>query len=148
MPVLHDPAVRASLKERLQSLRPDSPRRWGRMSIDQMLWHVNQSFRMALGDNVFEPMKVPPLPKPVLRWMVLNVPWPKGRSPTYREMVATKSYDFAAEKTRCVQLIDRMAAQSIDGNWPVNPTLGPMSGAQWSHLQAKHLDHHLKQFGA
>jgi hypothetical protein len=148
MAILHDPEVRASLTRRVQSLRPSSPRMWGKMSIDQMLWHVTESMRMAVGDAVFEPMKVPPLPKPVLRWMVLNVPWPKGRSPTYREMVATKQYDFAAEQARCLQLIERMVALSIDGSWPVNPTLGPMTGKQWSQLEAKHLDHHLKQFGA
>jgi hypothetical protein len=148
MPKLHNPQVRADLKKRVQSLRSDSPRQWGRMSIDQMFWHVNQSLRMALGDAVFEPMKVPPLPKPILRWMVLYVPWPRGRAPTYREMVATKTYDFAAERARTRQLIDRMTALTLDGVWPVNPTLGPMTGAQWSHLQAKHIDHHLKQFGA
>jgi len=147
MPLLHDPPVRASLEQRLRKLRPDSARLWGKMSVDQMLWHLNQSMRMSLGDAVFEPRRVPPLPKPVLRWMVLNVPWPKGRTPTYREMVATTTHDFAAEHSRLLQFIHRVCALPIDGAWPVNPTLGPMSGAQWSQLQAKHVDHHLKQFG-
>jgi hypothetical protein len=149
MTVLHDPAIHASIKQRVQSLRPDSHRRWGKMSVDQMLWHVNESMRMALGDAVFEPMRTPPLPKPVLRWLVLNVPWPKGRSPTYKEMVARQSYDFASEQARCLRLIDQLVSVPLDhGIWPVNPTLGPMTGKQWSQLQAKHLEHHLRQFGA
>lgn len=148
MATLHDPGVRETVKQRVQALRADSQRRWGKMSVDQMLWHVNESLRMALGDAVFEPMKVPRLPKPVLRWMVLNVPWPKGRSPTYKEMVATRSYDFEAERARCLQLVGRFVALKLEGSWPVNPTLGPMTGSQWSQLHAKHLDHHLKQFGA
>ncbi len=87
MALIHDPATHAALKQRAQALRPNAVRRWGKMTVDQMLWDVNESFRMALGDAVFQPMKVPPLlPKPVLRWMVLNIPWPKGRAPTYEEM--------------------------------------------------------------
>lgn len=148
MAVLHDPDVLATLKRRVESLRPDSPRRWGRMTVDQMLWHVNESFRMALGDAQFQPIRTPPLPKPLMRWLLLNVPWPKGRAPTYREMVATQKYDFAAEQARCLLFIDRTASRSLDGDWPVNPTVGRMRGKQWSQLQAKHLDHHLRQFGA
>lgn len=145
---IHDAEDRAALKRRVLSLRPDTARRWGSMTVDQMLWHVNESFRLALGDGRFEPIKgVPPLPKVVLRWLLLNAPWPKGRAPTYQEMVARQPYDFAAEQARCLQLVDRMASRSIDGAWPVNPTIGYMSGRHWSRLQAKHLDHHLRQFG-
>jgi hypothetical protein len=147
MPLLHDSAVREELERRVRALRSDARRQWGMMSVDQMLWHVNESFRMALGEAQFQPIKTPPLPKPVMRWLLLNVPWPKGRAPTYREMVASKNYDFAAEQSRCLQFIDRMADRRLDGDWPVNPTVGRMTGRQWSQLQAKHLDHHLKQFG-
>jgi hypothetical protein len=35
--ILHDSAVLADLKRRLDALRPDAPRRWGTMSVDQML---------------------------------------------------------------------------------------------------------------
>lgn len=147
MLILHDPRARASLEQRLRTLRPDSSRLWGKMTVDQMLWHLNESMRLPLGDAVFEPMKTPPLPKPMLRWLVLNVPWPKGRAPTYRETVALGTYDFAAELSRLLQYIDRMCALPLDGAWPANPTLGPMTGAQWSRLQAKHVEHHLDQFG-
>jgi hypothetical protein len=147
MATVHDAAVRDDLKRRVQSLRPNAPRLWGKMSVDQMLWHVNESFRLALGEARFQPIRVPPLPKPLIRWVVLNVPWPKGRAPTYVEMVARETYDFAAEQRRCLEFVDRMAAQRIDGDWPDSPTLGAMSGTHWSQLQAKHLEHHLRQFG-
>jgi hypothetical protein len=120
------------------------------MTVDQMLWHLNQSLRMPVGDVSFGPMRrVPAWLKPAMRWMLLNAPWPKGRAPTYDEMRARAGtiYDFSAERDQLVALIARVAAMPLDGEWPLNPTLGPMTGEQWSQLQARHVDHHLRQFG-
>ncbi|HJQ19267.1 MAG TPA: DUF1569 domain-containing protein [Gemmatimonadaceae bacterium] len=150
MKTLHDPDMRASLESRVRALQPAAQRRWGRMTVDQMLWHVNESFRMALGEQTYERMpSVPPLPKSLLRFFVIKLPWPKGRSPTYKEWVADGStHDFAAEKAKLLDYIARTATKSLNGPWVENPTLGQMSGTQWSELQAKHVDHHLRQFGA
>lgn len=148
MKLLHEAEVRRSLERRLAALTPDARRRWGRMSVDQMLWHVNESFRLAVGDGTTERMPgVPPLPRAWLRFFVLHLPWPRGRSPTYTEWITNSAHEFTAERARCMEFIERMSAMPLDGSWPVNPTLGRMTGAQWSALQAKHLDHHLKQFG-
>jgi len=48
MPMLHDPATRRSLEARLEALRPDAPPKWGSMTPDQMLWHLNQFLTFAL----------------------------------------------------------------------------------------------------
>ena len=69
----------ADVLQRLRTLRPDSARRWGRMSAHQMVCHVADAFRMALGDKPVSPVRglVPAL---VLRWGALYapVPWPRG----------------------------------------------------------------------
>ena len=54
MPMLHDPAVRSSIEARLNSIRSDSPRQWGSMTVDQMLWHVNQFLAGAMGEGPLE----------------------------------------------------------------------------------------------
>jgi len=145
--ILHDAATRASLRTRLQSLRPDAPRQWGKMTIDQMLWHVNQSLAQALGQVSAEPVKMP-IPKPVLKFLVLNLPWTKG-APTAPDLIADmRRCQFDAEHARCLELVDAFAARSIDGSWPRAGVLGNMSGRDWSRLEAKHLDHHLRQFSA
>lgn len=46
MPLLHDAAHREALRGRVGSLRPGSQRRWGKMTVDQMLWHVNETLLM------------------------------------------------------------------------------------------------------
>ena len=50
--LLHDPAIRDAIRARLQTLRPDAPRKFGKMTVDQMLWHVNQA--LAQADTVDE----------------------------------------------------------------------------------------------
>jgi hypothetical protein len=144
--VLHDEQYKAEVLRRVEALTPDSRGRWGKMSVSQMLWHVNEAMESALGRVAETPEKVP-LPRPVLKFMVLNLPWPKG-SPTRRRWVPQKDrYDFAFERDRCLHLVDALAAKPVGERWPDSPTLGPMSGKEVSRLQAKHLNHHLTQFG-
>jgi len=143
--LLHDPSVRSSIEQRLASLKHDARARWGRMSVDQMLWHVNQAMGVPLGETTVDPAR-PPLPKSIIKFMVLRMPWVKG-APTNPAFVPKRQYDFEAERARCRLLIGKLTTRPIDGQWPLHPIFGPMSGRDVSQLQAKHLDHHLKQFG-
>jgi Protein of unknown function (DUF1569) len=145
MAILHDPSVRSSIEQRLAALSPDTRSRWGKMSVDQMLWHVNQAMGVPLGETTLAPVR-PPLPRSVIKFMVLRMPWVKG-APTNPAFVPKRQYDFEAERARCRLLIGKLTARPIDGDWPVHPIFGRMSGNDVSKLQAKHLDHHLRQFG-
>jgi hypothetical protein len=142
--MLHDPAIRSSIEARVKALRPDAPRKWGTMTPDQMLWHLNQFLSSALGEGSLKPQKSP-MPLPILRFFLLNMPWPKG-APTHPSAVATGSHDFAAERERCLGLIERFVSRPLDGPWPVDPSFGEVTGTFASRLQAKHFDHHLRQF--
>ena len=145
-PLLHDPAVYSSIRKRIDSLTPTTPRQWGKMSIDQMLWHVNVSMREAVGD--YKPqVKALPVPKWLLRWAILNMPWGRGAR-TRPDMYAVSTHDFNVQKTECLALIDRITGRPLDAAWPDSVSMGPMTGKHWSQLTAKHLDHHLRQFGS
>jgi len=144
--LLHDPEVYASIKRRMESLRADTQRQWGRMSVDQMLWHVSVSMREAVGDYTPQ-LKPSPIPKAFLRWAVINMPWGRG-APTRPDMNAVSTYDFNAQKAECLSLIDRIVARPLSAVWPDSASMGKMTGKHWSRLTAKHLDHHLRQFGA
>jgi hypothetical protein len=147
MTELHDPSVREAIKSRVRALQPEARGKWGTMTVDQMLWHVSATLELCLGrlDSGGEGAPFP-MPKAMLRFMVLNMPWPKG-APTLRAAKATQSYDFRAEQARCLKLIDEFTAKPIRDRWPVHPLLGNLTGSQYSRLQAKHLLHHLEQFG-
>ncbi|PHX97159.1 MAG: hypothetical protein CK531_05135 [Gemmatimonadetes bacterium] len=58
---------------RTLALRIDTQRQWGKMSIDQMLWHVNVSMSEAVGDYTPQ-LKPLPVPKALFRWAVINIP--------------------------------------------------------------------------
>jgi hypothetical protein len=145
MPLLHDPAVRSKIESRLKALSPKSPRQWGNMSADQMLWHVNQMLSFSLGEGS-APTQKPPMPPPILRFALIYLPWPKG-APTHKSAVAKRQHNFEAERAKCFELIERFVERPIDGPWPADPSFGNVTGKFASQMQAKHLDHHFRQFG-
>jgi hypothetical protein len=142
--MLHDPAVRDSIVARVRALTPNATRAWGKMSVDQMLWHVNETMEAALGRRTLAPMKIP-LPNAILKFAVLNLPWGRGVR-THPAWIAGDHYDFEAEKGRCLALIDEFTRRSVDSAWPPSAAFGKASGREWSQLHAKHLRHHLAQF--
>ena len=144
MTLLHDAAVRDSCRARIAALSASKRPKWGRMSVDQMLWHCNQVLKTSLGDMTVVPRR-PPFPVPVLKFILFEMPWPHGM-PTTPEFLATASHDFEAERKRCLELIDRFVARRIEDDQWGRPVFGKITGLEWSRLQAKHLDHHLRQF--
>jgi hypothetical protein len=145
MALLHDAADRAEITRRVSSLRGDSRGRWGKMTVDQMLWHVNKALALHLGEVTIGPGNLK-LPKSLMKFVVLKLPFVKN-APTHPDFVARASYDFAGERDRTLALIDRLSSRPLDGDWPVHPAFGAMTGREVSRLMAKHLDHHLRQFG-
>lgn len=147
MPTLHDPAVRSAIEARLATIKADSPRQWGSMTVDQMLWHVNQFLAASCGEPHTLAVTKSPIPAPLMRFFLIYMPWPKS-APTNTGAVAKEKYDLEAEKAKCKALIAKFVAKPIDGDWPMDPSFATKSGAFASKLQAKHLDHHFKQFNA
>ncbi len=145
MPMLHDPRTRAEITERIQALRPESPRQWGKMSVDQMVWHVNQGLLQSLGQLQCAPKPVPL--RFITKPLVFAMPWPKG-APTFPEFVAVSERDFGREQGRCLQLVDDFGRRDLRSSWPTHMAFGPLRGEEWSRLMYKHMDHHLRQFGA
>jgi hypothetical protein len=145
MPVMHEASARAALLERAARLTSDSPRKWGRMTADQMLWHVNAQLECALGrrecvpiDNLFK--------RTLIKSVALYGPWPKGKAPTAREMAAKGTYDIAHELDRFRELVEAFGAKPLDSEWNRHPAFGPLTGPQWTLLSWRHANHHLTQF--
>lgn len=146
MKIIHNADARADLVRRVRSLTPESQRRWGRMSVDQMLWHVNGMLRIAIGELPFVPSENL-FTRTVIRFFALNMPWPKGRAPTAPEVRASGKYDLAQEQVLLYELLNRFASRELHSEWPRHPAFGAMTGHDWSRLEHKHVDHHLRQFG-
>ena len=142
---VHDATSRAALVARARRLTVASEGRWGRMRVDQMMWHVNAQLEAALGkrpcapiDNLFK--------RTLLKAVALHGPWPKGRAPTAKEMRADGEYDLGAEQARFGALLEELAARELEGRWPRHPAFGSLTGPQWTRLAWRHANHHLTQF--
>ena len=143
---MHDPGRGDELRLRVQALTPDTKPRWGKMSVDQMLHHVNLVLMESLGEHT-PARSIRGLPESLVRWAIISMPWGKG-APTRPDMLIPpgEHYDFALEKARCLSMIDRFLAKPMDAAWPRSANFS-MTGRHWSQLQYKHLNHHLTQFG-
>lgn len=147
---LTDPGMVDTLVRRLESIRPDSRRLWGRMSPQQMLCHIADSFDVVTGDRPAKAVDTL-VNRTLIKWIALHapLPWPKG-VPTGRavdaEFDGTKPGDFEADRERAIRLLRRFADPSTPR--AKHPGFGPLSDREWMLWGFGHVDHHLRQFGA
>lgn len=148
MKTLHDGSHRQALVARLGTLSADARPRWGRMNVGQMLCHLGDALRLGVGDTRAEPGPQKLLQHFPLKQLVIYVlPWPKG-APTAPELLATAPAAFEADREALRSLLDRFGAVPLAEPPRVHPLFGPLSVQDWSALQSRHVDHHLRQFGA
>jgi hypothetical protein len=144
----------AEILSRLERLRPDSARRWGRMTVHQMVCHLADAFRMVTGEKAVVEISSA-AQRTVVKWIALYapLPWPGGRISTVPEFDqcqgrGTAPEDFAADVVRVRALVERMRREAGTVAWPRHPIFGRMSVADWLRWGYLHVDHHLRQFGA
>jgi hypothetical protein len=145
---LHDPARVTEVKDRLATLRADSPRQWGKMTPPQAVAHLAIGLEGALGDVKLPRMFVGRLFGRLAKRQALGNDEPIMRNaPTAPGLIVSDARDFERERARLLQLIDRFAVgPSACTSFP-HPFFGPLTPAEWAVLEYKHLDHHLRQFG-
>jgi hypothetical protein len=152
MKTLARPSDKAEILRRLREVRPDSVRRWGRMSAHQMVCHLSDALRMSTGHKPVS-HATGPLQRTFVRWVALYLPvrWPPGlltRPEIDQELAGTRPIDFAADVAQLETLLELVTAQTRSFDWPVHPIFGRMSDAAWLRWGYLHMDHHLRQFGA
>lgn len=144
---IFDTTSRRSLLDRIARLRPDSPRRWGTMTPNQMICHLEDSMRCATGVTPAARRRTV-MSNRVFRWIIIHVlPWPKGRARTVKEMLVTKPGEFEDDKRRLQEMLERAASLTPRGSWSPHPAFGDLSGRDYGVLIHRHVDYHLRQFG-
>lgn len=146
---LFDPVVNQDILRRVASLQPTTQRQWGKMTVAQMLEHSARALDMASGQT---PSQQAWLGK-LIGWMfrkgfVGETPF-RRNSPTGPDFIIRDEPDFRRAQERLTALVTEFHAlgeRGCDGN--IHGFFGRMTGAEWGVTQYKHLDHHLRQFGA
>lgn len=133
---------------RLDKIKSNTPRIWGKMTVSQMLAHCSEAMETATGAKHH--------PRTFLGWLLGpffkknylgDKPFPKG-SPTAKQFIIRGQPDFATQKER----LHRLICSFVDGGsekctpYP-HSFFGKMAPEEWSIAMYKHLDHHFRQFG-
>ncbi|HET7106324.1 MAG TPA: DUF1569 domain-containing protein [Candidatus Acidoferrum sp.] len=145
---LFEPAREQEVKERLARLQPDSQRQWGKMNPAQALAHCSAAIDMAMGKvsppRIFIGRLLGRLAK---RSVIRNGEPIRGNAMTEKSCLITDERDFAVEKQRLRESIDRFVSggPAICTNHP-HFFFGPLTPVEWAALMYQHLDHHLRQF--
>ena len=147
---LFDAAAVEDVKARLGHLGPASERRWGSMNAAQAVAHCAAGLELALGDLRPPRLWLGRILGPIVKPMALGNDAPMRRnSPTVKEVVVQDARDLGTERQRLGELIDRFAAAGPAGcTTHPHSFFGRLSPLEWAILMYKHLDHHLRQFGA
>ncbi len=143
---------KTEILERLRKVRPDSQRRWGRMTPHQMLCHLNDSFLSKLGEKQNSSASNL-LTRTVMKWaaLYLPLPWPHGvktMPEMDQEIGGTRPVEFERDRQALETLIERFCQPSPDLALHPHAYFGRMSDAEWMRWGYLHCDHHLRQFGA
>jgi hypothetical protein len=138
------------VKQRLLRLKPDSQGQWGKMNPAQMLAHCSAGMEMANGEIRPPRAFIGRILGPVVKPIAFREEEPMRRnSPTAKELIVMDDRDFEAERKRLSGLIDRFALAGPAGcTTHPHSFFGRLTPNEWGILMYKHLDHHLRQFGA
>lgn len=152
MKTMARPRDTAELLRRVRTVHAGSVARWGRMSAHQMVCHLADACRMAMGRKAVS-RSTSLLQRTVVKWVALYapLPWPPGvltRPEIDQECGGTAPVDFAADVRDLEILVELIAAQPACLDGQVHPIFGRMSRTAWLRWAYVHMDHHLRQFGA
>jgi hypothetical protein len=144
-------AVRVDeVKGRIACLRQDSERQWGLMNAAQAVEHCARGFELALGERLPPRMFVGRIIGGMVKPKVLGDDEPLRRnSATLPGLVVNDDRNLETERERLWGMIDRFAATGPTGcTRHPHSFFGRLTPNEWATLMYKHLDHHLRQFGA
>lgn len=148
MQSLFEAPAKQSIQDRLARLEPGSSRKWGKMSAGQMLAHCAIALEAGTGDRPRKQALIGRIFAPFVRSSVLGEkPFPKN-SPTDPTFIVTDERDFAKERQRLRDVIERFCQRGPEEACrQTHSFLGRLTGDEWGRMMYKHLDHHFQQFG-
>jgi hypothetical protein len=140
---------RNEVLDRLTGVRPESQRRWGSMSAHQMICHLSDSLRAALGKKQIN-QSATFFKRTIYKWAALWLPfrWPHGiktRPEMDQHQGGTPPTEFATDLEKLRILLGRFC--NSEGEFAPHTTLGQMSRTERMRHAYLHMDHHLRQFG-
>jgi hypothetical protein len=144
------PAERDEILERIHRLTPHHKNQWGQMNVQQMMCHVTDPLRDAIG--IRKAKQVIPsflgfIFKPLL---LTEKDWKHGeRTAKEYDQVkggGTPTTTFENDKTQLLLTIDAFVSNHPNP-YRTHVICGKLTNDEWGRLMYKHADHHLRSFG-
>ena len=149
MKTLYQPEVAEEVISRVDKLQPAAERQWGKMDVAQMMAHCSAGMDMASGrlniPRVFIGRLLAPFVKPIF---TNEKPFSRN-NPTSNKLVVADQRDFLREQEQ-LKLKVRQFHEGGEARCTrhPHPFFGELTPQEWGRGMYKHLDHHLRQFGA
>lgn len=143
------PGTREAYADRFRQIDASSERRWGTMTAPQMFAHCRLGIQMATGQRPLKRALIGRLFAWMVRKRFLDTDAPLAKnSPTDPKLLEASASELEAERAQLLDELQSFCALGREGMPTApHPFFGKMSPEQWDRLMAKHLDHHLRQFG-
>jgi Protein of unknown function (DUF1569) len=134
---------------RINTLQPATRRQWGKMDVAQMMAHCSAALDMASGQLILPRLFIGRLIGPFVRPIYTNEKPFSPSSPTDPKLVVSDQREFLREQEQ-LKVKVRQFYEGGEGNCTrhPHPFFGALPPQDWSRGMYKHLDHHLRQFGA
>ncbi|PKF76209.1 hypothetical protein CW752_00950 [Chryseobacterium sp. PMSZPI] len=133
----------------MSGLSENSSGKWGCMNVCQMLKHCDLVLQVALKKIELPHINV--LFRTIgaitkVEMYVFNNGIPRNM-PTFQKLIVNFECDFDESKTNLLKTLEEFRITCENKKLPENHRLfGNMTEKDWTFLEYKHLDHHLKQF--
>ena len=140
---------KTEILNRINKLTPNSQRKWGKMTVAQMLAHLNVSYEMIYENKHPKPNFLMGLIlKYLVKNMVVNEKPYKQNGQTAPAFIIKEDKDFETEKKRLIDYVNKtqeLGEAYFDGK--ESHSFGILNKTEWNNMLYKHLNHHLNQFG-
>jgi hypothetical protein len=143
------PSDNTALVARIQALKPNSLRQWGKMTAGQMVVHCTDQLRVSRGDKAVTSTRIPNFIKPLVKWLLISrmkafKPGMRTLKELDSEAGMTAPTTFEADRATLLNLLktDEYGPDGVE-----HPVFGHLTAQEFGEVTWKHLDHHLRQFG-
>lgn len=146
---LHNKIFFDEIVSRIELLNQNSERKWGKMTVSQMLYHCTLILKVAIGEIELEKINflyktIGIATKNELKIFGNGIP---HNMPTFTKLIVNFECNFEVEKKLLLETLFSYFEVYENKKLPKNHVLfGEMTEKDWGILEYRHLNHHLKQF--